>query len=587
MQSLHVINHLFKRFAIILLISVSCKINAQKTISDVQADSLLQVLHLPTLDTLLVTTEYTPLRNLWYYGIKINREEIENTTLLKLFQKIENLAAKNENYGLEVHAGLWQYYIGRENSNSEYDFNKKLERIVEKATNSGLLWLEISAKYRYAVFLVESQENIENVEKGIWLLRESIDKIHKTGDVSLSGSLKEHYRILTQYYYNMDDMPNSILYSLKALNIEFPEGTKLIPSNDLLFRNMNNNLGVYYREQQQLDSSNFYFKRVYQIPLTKNSSARDSLYKAISGGNLGENLFLQGNYQEALPLLQIDATVNTKGKSWGNASNALILIADIYIEKGEIKKAKQTLDKAIFAAHSSKQIKRLSKLYPILSKYYRTIDQPNIALTYADSTFVALDSLKRKNNQFRGAKVEEAYNRNQIKIAAEKELATKNRNISRRNIGLLFLGLLLFIGFFIFRKSKLKAKQQESRLENKVEQVTAELNDSKKQLNVFIQEAQQKSLSKKIILTDADWREFLQYYKKVHPTFVTSLKTKYPKLTEAEVRFCCLTYLSLSDKEMAAMLGVGRPSIRVTRQRSRAKLQITKEESFEAVFQRL
>ena len=578
MQSLYIITHLFKRFTSILLITVSFQINAQNSISDTKADSLLQVLHLPSLDSLLLTTDPIPLRNLWYYSIKINREEIENTTLLKLFQKIEKLAADNENPGLEMHAGLWQYFIERENSNSEYDFNKKLEKIAEKATNSEVLSFEITAKYRYAVFLVQHQQNIENVEKGIWILRENIDKIHKAEDISLTKWLIEHYRILTQYYYSLDDIPNAILYSIKALNIEFPIGSKLIPADDLLFRNMNNNLGVYYREQQQLDSSTFYFKRVYKLPLTKNSSPKDSLYKAISGGNLGENLYLQGKYQEALPLLEIDANANTKIKNWGNASNALVLIADIYLRKGDIEMAKQTLGKATFATHSSNQIKRLSKLYPISSKYYKTINQPNIALTYADSTIIALDSLKRKNNLFRGTKVEEAYNKHQIKIAAEKELEIKNKNIKRRNIGLFILLILLLMGYLIFRKFKLKAKQQESRLENKVVQVTDKLSLKEEQLKSKIHEINLKKNAVNWrefkINSDEQWGNFLVLFEKEHPNFIKNVKSKFPSITAGETRLFCLIRLGLDDVAKASILGVNVNSVSQIRRRFMRKSNI-------------
>lgn len=581
-------NHLFKRYLLILLIVVSFQTTAQNTLSDTKVDSLLQVLHLPKIDSLLLIKKPTPLRNLWHQSIKKNKGEIKKNTLHKLFQKIEKLAAENKNPGLEMYAGFWQYYIEPRINNTDYNINIELERITKKAIKSGVFWVEVTAKYIYAYWLINYPNGVKSIEKGIWFLRENIEKILKKNDTNIASSfLIEHYRVLTSFYYTMDDLPNAILYSIKALNIEYPRGSKLISTKDRMFRSINNNLGVYYREHNQLDSSTFYFKRVFDLPFTKKSSLSDTILRAVSGGNLGENLYLQGNYNQALPLLQMDAVMTTKVKTWGNASNALILIADIYIRKGDFQKTKLTLDKAIFAAHSSRNIKRLSKLYPILSKYYKAIDKPSIALQYADSTIIALDSLKKKNNLFRSAKVEEEYNKHQLKKEAEVALKIKNNNIKRRNIGLFLLGFLLIIGYFIFRKFRYKARQKEEKLLNEVDQVSAELNDAKKQLNIFIQEAQQKALSKKVILTDADWREFLQYYNKVHPRFVVSLKERYPKLTEAEIRFCCLTYLSLSDKEMAAMLGVGRPSIRVTRQRSRAKLQITKEESFEKLFQSL
>ena len=396
--------------------------------------------------------------------------------------------------------------------------------------------------------------------------------------VSHQTTLVEHYRKLTGCYYAIDDITNAIIYSKKALNIEYPIGSKLIPASAPLFRNINNNLGVYYREQHLLDSSTVYFKRVFNLPLTKNSSHRDSLYAAISGGNLGENFYLQGNYEDAFPLLQIDADMNTRLKSWGNASNALILIADIYLKKGDLKKAKQTLDKASFAAHSSKEIKRLSKLYPVLSKYYKAIDKPAIALKYADSTIVAMDSLKRKSNLFSGANVEEAYNQHQLKRDAEKELKIKNSNIRIRNIGLFFLVLLLVIGYFIFRRFKWKVKRQEIQLVNKVEQVTGELSSKEEQLKNKIQEISEKKnavnwIDFKINSTE-QWDKFLESFQKEHPNFIFRIKSKFSSITAGEIRLLCLTRLGLEDAAIASILGVNVNSISQTRRRFMRKLNI-------------
>jgi len=569
--------NLFKRFVIFLIIAISLESNAQNTITETKADSLLQVLHLPTLDSLLLISEESTLNSLRIIW-KRNRKEIKNGPLIKLFQKIENLAIDNKNPGLEMSAAIWRSQVDISSYRTNNEVVIELERIIKRAEGSGVLWVEIIAKYNYAVLLVEHKQDPKKIEKGIWTLRENIEKIHKKGDVNLTSILIEHYRKLTYYYYQIDDFPNAILYCRKALNIDFPSGFKLIPSNTEMFKSMNNNLGVYYRERQLLDSSTFYFKKVFHLPLTKNSSSRDSLHNAISGGNLGENLYLEGNYQDALPLLQMDADMSTKVKSWGNASNALILIADIYLLKGDIKEAKKILDKAIFNAHSSKEIKRLGKLYPILSKYYKTIGQPNLALKYADSTIFVMDSLKRKNNLFRGTKVEQAYNKHQIKRAAEKELKTKNSNIRRRNIGLFLLLFLLFIGYVIFRRFKLKAKQKERKLVNNVVQITEKLSLKDEQIKNKNLEIRAKNNSinwrEFKINSDEQWEKFLKLFQKEHPKFIYHLKSRFPSITAAEIRLLCLTRLGIDDIAKALILGVNVNSVSQTRRRFMRKSKI-------------
>ena len=288
-------------------------------------------------------------------------------------------------------------------------------------------------------------------------------------------------------------------------------------------------------------------------------------------------------------MLQEDANKTTKLKSWGNASNALILIGDIYLKKGDLKKAKLTLDKAIFAAHSSRKIKRLSKLYPVLSKYYKTINQPKIALIYADSTIIAMDSIKRKNNLFSGTKVEEAFNKHQLKREADVALKIKNKNIKQRNFGLLLLGFLLFLSYFIFRKFRLKTRQRAISLENKVEQVTDKLSLKEKQLHKKVEEINAKknaiNWSEFKINSDENWEKFLVLFEKENPKFIYRSKVKYSSITAGEIRLFSLTRLGLDDATQASMLGVNVNSVSQTRRRFMRKSKIENLNDFkEMVF---
>jgi DNA-binding CsgD family transcriptional regulator len=86
-----------------------------------------------------------------------------------------------------------------------------------------------------------------------------------------------------------------------------------------------------------------------------------------------------------------------------------------------------------------------------------------------------------------------------------------------------------------------------------------------------------------VILTDAHWRDFLNMFNQAHPLFLVALNARYPSLTQSETRLCCLTYLSLSDREMADMLGVDTNAIRITRNRVRKKLLIDGDQDLRAM----
>ena len=54
----------------------------------------------------------------------------------------------------------------------------------------------------------------------------------------------------------------------------------------------------------------------------------------VINGNIGENLFLEGEFEAALPLLHADADYSLAIKSFGNASNALVYLSACYLAIG-------------------------------------------------------------------------------------------------------------------------------------------------------------------------------------------------------------------------------------------------------------
>ncbi len=73
------------------------------------------------------------------------------------------------------------------------------------------------------------------------------------------------------------------------------------------------------------------------------------------------------------------------------------------------------------------------------------------------------------------------------------------------------------------------------------------------------------------LLTEQDWQQFKTLFSAAHPGFFTNLNTRYPDLSQGEVRLLALSRLSLSSKEMAGMLGISQQSLRTSRYRLRKK----------------
>jgi leucyl aminopeptidase len=326
-----------------------------------------------------------------------------------------------------------------------------------------------------------------------------------------------------------------------------------------------------------LDSANYYFNLEKQFAISEN----DDDFLIIVNGNIGENLYRKGNFKAALPLLVADANYSLSKNWFGNASNALIYISACYLELDKPAKSEQFMWKAYRFAKKDKELRRMKPIYKQFARWYAYKGDANKTLLYSDSLQYVHNQLHIKFDEFYGFEADKLVRLN----ASELELLQKQQEqeLTKKVVWILVISsifiiittLLLFVNF----RSRKLLKEKSLALSNS--QLKGELEDATTKLNVYLKETQQKSLTEKVILTDADWREFLQFFNKVYPSFFASIKQKYPKLSKAELRFCCLSYLSLSDKEMSAMLGVGRASIRVTRGRTRAKLQLTATDSLE------
>ena len=87
------------------------------------------------------------------------------------------------------------------------------------------------------------------------------------------------------------------------------------------------------------------------------------------------------------------------------------------------------------------------------------------------------------------------------------------------------------------------------------------------------------------ILTEDDWNRFRSMFEKVYPGFFMKLKNNSPDITVAEQRMAALTRLSLSTKQMAAMLGISVDAVHKSRQRLRNRLRIDTDVNLEEYMQ--
>lgn len=88
----------------------------------------------------------------------------------------------------------------------------------------------------------------------------------------------------------------------------------------------------------------------------------------------------------------------------------------------------------------------------------------------------------------------------------------------------------------------------------------------------------QRFLKEKISVKEG-WEEFEHWFRQVHTGFYSTLKEKYPELSESELKVCALLRLKMSSKDIARVMNVQPPSVDIYRHRIRKKLDLPGEEN--------
>ena len=193
----------------------------------------------------------------------------------------------------------------------------------------------------------------------------------------------------------------------------------------------------------------------------------------------------------------------------------------------------------------------------------------------------------------------------------------KSRQVLIRNGLFIFIFLLLLIALLYVNSTRVKNQNREQQLLAQKLLAEAELNTASvqlkdftnsivekneliekasaeiEQLNASLQKLQPgqsglgrqpgetedylKQLQESVILTEEDWKNFTFLFDKVYPGFRSRLKEKFPDVSPSENRFFALSKLKLSNKEMAAMMGISTDAIRQSRSRLKKKLGFAEE----------
>ncbi|MEP6676567.1 MAG: triple tyrosine motif-containing protein [Ferruginibacter sp.] len=78
---------------------------------------------------------------------------------------------------------------------------------------------------------------------------------------------------------------------------------------------------------------------------------------------------------------------------------------------------------------------------------------------------------------------------------------------------------------------------------------------------------------------NSNWEQFASHFDEVNNDFLKKIKTKYPALSNTDLKVCAYLQLNLSSKEIAQLMNISVRGVEISRYRLRKKLQIPKEQT--------
>jgi tetratricopeptide (TPR) repeat protein/DNA-binding CsgD family transcriptional regulator len=386
----------------------------------------------------------------------------------------------------------------------------------------------------------------ENDDKALTYYLESLRIAREINDlVGISRGLNN----VAAVYGNKGEYNNFEANIIEAIEINKKVGRRLWEGINYL------NLGSIYRDEQNFDTSLYYYNKAGKIFMELNNLPKlTAIYTSLS-------MF----YDD---LGKVDSS---------------LYYAELAYKLGKENNLKKTIYNAA---------KRLHNIY-----YYQN-DFVN-AYRYSMIEHQMKDSLDIETSMTRLSQLELLYEFN--KLEQENKIKQQRREYYYIIVGTGLVFLLVLLVIIIINRNRLKRKNQEiekRKLESELEirnkelasnvmtlmrknEILSEIADKLMDIRSEAVRDETKSAIKRIArelqkTTDNEiWEEFETRFKQVHGDFYERLNAKYPDLSPNEQKICAFLRLNMSTKEISELTGQRISTLEIARSRLRKKLGIT------------
>ncbi|MEI2708374.1 MAG: tetratricopeptide repeat-containing sensor histidine kinase [Chitinophagaceae bacterium] len=261
------------------------------------------------------------------------------------------------------------------------------------------------------------------------------------------------YAMMGSYYYSMSNYAEAKFYFEKSLKVDIKDGTSFII-------NTYTSLGLI--DIRNLDYENAFKNLTIALNIAQN--LQDTIWIALSNGNIGFLYKKMGNYDNAVNYLRKDVALSIQ-KTHPSAANALTSIAECYILNNKLDAAKKVMDSALNlfkTINGNIKYPATIQFYNLQSDYYQRKSNFKEAYHYLQIVTTLTDSVNEQN-------IQKSLALNLAKINADKQQQKKillNTTIynKKKNEILFFIVILSILVALVFASLLLKQKNKLNRI---------------------------------------------------------------------------------------------------------------------------
>lgn len=431
--------------------------------------------------------------------------------------------------------------IGDYSRSSEYDFQslRLFEQIGDK-NQIGVALGNIGAD-----FLTQG-----NYEKGLEYLFKSLEIAREIND--MPGIAYQYNNIAGVYFESYKDYKKALEYYFRSLSTNQKMGNTYQEGTNLL------NIGMTYFEMDKPDSSYYYAQQALKIFTVFNSPLKlagcqmllADYYSSIENFDRAQAFAIS-----ALDIGQLEGSLET-------IKSSAAILKNIFLKKGDYENA----------------------------------------FNFIKTEFEARDSLYTQQSQKEMLKLEIQYN--QDKLEKARQIKQQRKNFLT---GLAFVILISLIINAILIISRQKIRVKNTLLEK--ESIEKELEFRSKELSINVMALMKKSellgdISHKLVeiekiaiseetknaiskiynelrksTDDKLLNEFSAQFQEVHAGFYATLLSKFPDLTQNDLKLCAYLRLNMSTKDISELTGTSKLTLENARYRLRKKLGISSSDT--------